>query len=75
MIFDDRYPALAWWVQEGGTMEFGRQDYTISLVRLFDEEGLLWESGEDYSALGDALDEAEKFVVEWAKENGYQVSS
>lgn len=73
MIFDERYPSLAWWVQEGGTIELGRQDYTRSLVRLFDEEGLLWESEEDYVSVGDALGDAEKFVVEWARENGYQV--
>jgi hypothetical protein len=73
MNFDERYPAIAWWVQERGTIEFGREYYTRSLVRVLDEGGLLWESEEDYASVGIALADAEAFLVNWAKENGYGV--
>jgi len=75
MIFDERYPAIAWWMREGGTIEFGREFYTSSLVRVLGEEGLLWESGDEYASIAAALDETEAFVARWAKENGYQIGS
>ena len=73
MTFDERYPALAWWIQEGGTIELGREFYTNSLIRVLDEGGLLWESEENYASVAAALDETEAFVTKWAEENGYRV--
>lgn len=43
--FDEQYPNIAWWVQDG-RIEIGRDEYSDSFIRVIDEGGLIWESGE-----------------------------
>jgi hypothetical protein len=70
MSFDKLYPNIAWWVQGGGWIELGRDDYSRSLIRVLDIGGMLWEGQEEYDSVGAALDEAEAFIAQWRKENG-----
>lgn len=71
MSFDDLYPNIAWWTQGGGWIELGRDDCRRSLVRVLDIGGMLWEGREEYGSVGAAMDEAEAFMAQWRKENGY----
>jgi hypothetical protein len=69
--FDELYPNIAWWVQGGGWVELGRDECRRSLVRVLDIGGMLWEGREEYDSVGTAMDEAEAFIAQWRKENGY----
>ena len=68
--FDELYPNIAWWVQDAGWIELGRDDYSKSVVRVLDIGGMLWEGDKQYDSAGDALNDAEKFIAQWRKENG-----
>lgn len=67
--FDKLYPNLSWWVQSGGWIEVGQDDYSRSLIRVLDTGGMLWESDEEYETVAEAMDEAEAFIMQWRKEN------
>ncbi len=69
--FDDLYPNIAWWAEEGGWVELGRDDYSCSLIRVLDIGGMLWEGQEDYKTVAAAMDEGEAFIAQWREENGY----
>jgi len=71
MSFDEIYPNIAWWAQGGGWIELGRDDCRRSLIRVLDIGGMLWEGREEYDSVGTALDEADAFIAQWRKENGY----
>jgi len=49
----------------------GRDEYSRSLIRVLDTGGMLWEGKEGYDAVATALDEAEDFIAQWRKEDGY----
>lgn len=70
-VFDDLYPNIAWWAEDGGWIELGRDDYSCSLIRVLDIGGMLWEGKEDYPTITAAMDEAEAFIAQWREENGY----
>lgn len=69
--FDTLYPNIAWWAQGGGWIELGRDDYSRSLIRVFDIGGMLWEGEEEYAIMAEAMDDAEAFIAQWREENGY----
>ncbi len=69
--FDEKYATIAWWVQGGGTVELGCEYYNRSIIRVLDEDGMLWEGEEEYESVATARDEAEAFLAKWAEENGY----
>ena len=71
MSFDELYPNIAWWAQGGGWIELGRDDGRSSLIRVLDIGGMLWEGQQQYDSVGTAMDEAEAFIAQWRKENGY----
>ena len=61
--FDDRYPNIAWWTQSGrGWIEFGRDEYRRSMIRVMDIGGMLWEGEETYDRAAEALEEADRFI-------------
>ena len=49
----------------------GRPMLEHILDRVLDGGGMLWEGQEEYDSVGTAMDEAEAFMAEWRKENGY----
>jgi hypothetical protein len=60
--FEDRYPNLAGWVQDGW-IELGRGDYSRSFVRVLDVGGLVWEGKERYETVDEALFEADEAIA------------
>ena len=67
--FDEQYPNIAWWVQDG-RIEIGRDEYSDSFIRVIDEGGLIWESEEAYKTVAEALAEADAAIKRWADEEG-----
>ena len=56
--FDEQYPNIAWWVQDGW-IEIGQDDYSDSFIRVLDAGGLVWESRTTHDTVAKALAEAE----------------
>lgn len=69
--FDDSYPNISWWADDGGWIELGRDDFSPSMIRVLDIGGMLWEGKTSYETVAQALDEAEAFIARWRVENGY----
>ena len=67
--FEERYPNIATWVQDGW-IELGRDDYSRSFVRVLDIGGMVWEGEERYETVDEALAEAEAAIAAWLGENG-----
>ena len=67
--FEERYPSIASWVQEGW-IEIGRDEYSRSFVRVLNIGGMVWEGEEDYETVDEALSEAEAAISAWLEENG-----
>lgn len=56
MMFEQRYPHIAWWVKEQGWIEIGHDDWSRhSFVRALDPGGLVWEGRKSYPTLDEAL--------------------
>jgi len=68
-VFEARYPALTRWVQGAGWLEVGRVYWSSSLIRAFDDGGLVWEGGGSAPTLSAALTEAEDALAAWFREN------
>ena len=66
-IFDEQYPNLAGWVQDGW-IEIGQDDYSNSFIRVLDAGGLVWESEESYETVAEALAEADAAIGRWEDE-------
>ncbi|HEU4322488.1 MAG TPA: hypothetical protein VFS21_04990 [Roseiflexaceae bacterium] len=54
----ERYPYLATWVREYGSVAFGQEHSSPSMVRIFDDDGMVWESETYYPTLDEALEAA-----------------
>ena len=67
--FDEQYPNIAWWVQEGW-IEIGQDEYSQSFIRVLDAGGLVWESQTLHTTVADALAEADAAIEQYADENG-----
>ena len=67
--FDEQYPNIAWWVQEGW-IEIGQDEYSQSFIRVLDAGGLVWESQTSHTTVADALAEADEAIEQYADENG-----
>jgi hypothetical protein len=68
--FDELCPNIAWWTQDGGWIELGRDDCRRSLIRVLDIGGMLWEGKERYDAVATALGEAKRFIARLRKKRG-----
>ncbi|GAB4214181.1 MAG: hypothetical protein OHK0022_52320 [Roseiflexaceae bacterium] len=62
----ERYPYLATWVRDYGTVEIGNQYSSPSMVLIFDEGGVVWESETTYASLEEALQAADAALEELA---------
>jgi hypothetical protein len=69
--FEELYPSITWWAQSSGWIELGQDDCRGSLIRVLDIGGTLREGREEYDSISAAMDEAEKFIAQWRRENGY----
>jgi hypothetical protein len=67
--FEETYPSIAQWVQDGW-IEIGRDDYSTSLIRALDIGGLVWEGRHTYPTLDAALQDLEDGVRQWMEEDG-----
>ncbi|MCB8924027.1 MAG: hypothetical protein H6652_00205 [Ardenticatenaceae bacterium] len=67
--FDEQYPNIAWWVQDGW-IEIGQDEYSRSFIRVLDIGGLVWESKESYETVAEALAEADAAFGRFADEEG-----
>jgi len=66
--FEDKYPKIADWVQDG-LIEIGYTEGSRSFIRVFDEEGMVWEGKSNYSNVDEAFEDAEKGILAWLGEN------
>lgn len=62
MNFSERYPHVAWWINNHGWMEIGTDEYSNSLIRLLDEGGTWWED-KKANEIDEALNNAENFLT------------
>ena len=67
-MFSLKYPAIHFWLQHYGTIELGEDDDTHSLMRIFDDTGLLYEDRAS-ATFDDAVEEAEAFLKDYFFEN------
>ena len=67
--FDQRYPNIAAWVQDGW-IELGQDDFSHSFIRVLDIGGLVWEGAANYETIEAALLDAEAAIAAWFEENG-----
>lgn len=68
--FDTLYPAVAWWMREGGWVEVGYDDFSKSFIRVLDIGGMIWEGKHRYRSVDEAFRSAEKAIEKWRAENG-----
>ena len=66
--FEQAYPTLSRWVQHHGWLEVDRTDWSRSLIRAFDDGGLVWEGAATAPAISAALAEAETALAAWLRE-------
>ena len=57
------YPHIARWVRTHGWIELGQTELSRSFVRALDEGGQVWEGGETYATVDDALRDADKALA------------
>ncbi len=67
--FEETYPSIAQWVQDGW-IEIGRDDYSTSFIRALDIGGLVWEGRHTYPTLDAALQDLEDGVRQWMDKDG-----
>ena len=68
-MFSKNYPGLAEWVDGWGWIEVGPDHHSRSLIRILDEDGMVWESPHTIKSLEKALLAADQFIGSWIKEN------
>lgn len=67
--FEKAYPALAWWMKVGGSVEIGYPGHIAAFIAALDEGGLIWEGETEYDSVDEALAEADAAIAEWREEN------
>lgn len=66
--FEKTYPNIAYWVEACGWVEIGRDEYSHSFIKAFDEGGMVWEGADKYETMDDALRALEMGLAEWMRE-------
>jgi|JI7StandDraft_1071085.scaffolds.fasta_scaffold967647_1 hypothetical protein len=67
-MFSKQYPAIHYWIENFGTIEFGEDDVTHSLIRILDDEGLLYEDRVS-ATFNESIVEIEAFLKDYFWEN------
>jgi hypothetical protein len=68
MEFSRLYPALHYYIENYGNIEIGEDEKTGSLLRIVDEEGILYNDVAS-PTINDAVAEAEAFLKDYLFEN------
>ena len=63
--FEATYPAIGRWITHYGWIELGPCDPYQSLLRAFDQEGLVWESESHNVAIHVALHALDQHLETW----------
>jgi hypothetical protein len=63
VTLEDAYPHVAAWVDGGGWIELGQNEYSRSFIRILDIGGLLWEGTTRYVSLDALLRDAEEALI------------
>ncbi len=71
--FEQKYPAITQWVEKYGWIEIGQDGLSVSLVRAIDEGGVVWEIGNDYQTVDQAMQAMDAALSIWIEDN-YGVS-
>ena len=67
--FEQQYPHIASWVQDGW-IEMGRTGYyDNSFLRVLDEGGQIWSSDADFDTLDEALAATDRAIYDWCRAN------
>ena len=66
--FAKKYPNIADWVADG-VIEIGRAEWGHSFISVYDGGGTVWEGKRKYATIDEALQDAEKVIGKWVKEN------
>jgi hypothetical protein len=69
MTFSQTYPVIARWIAEDGLVEIGTNQYTSSMARAFDNDGIVWESRLEHKTVDEALAAMEKALQALFEEN------
>ncbi len=67
--FEASYPNITHWVESIGWIEIGKAEYSESLIRAFDNGGMVWENLDSYNNLDEALKALEEGLASWLEEN------
>ena len=62
--FEQQYPHVASWVQDGW-IEIGRTGYDATFIRVLDEGGMIWSSEDDSDTIDHALVAADAAIRAW----------
>jgi hypothetical protein len=68
-MLENVYPHIAAWVDGGGWIELGQNEYSRSFIRILDIGGMLWEGTTRYISLDALLHDAEEALIR-LEENG-----
>lgn len=60
MKFSQLYPAITRWLAEDGLIEIGTNEYSHSLARAYDMDGIVWESRPEHKTVDEALSAMDK---------------
>jgi len=69
LTLEHAYPHVAAWVDGGGWIELGQNEYSRSFIRILDIGGMLWEGATRYRSLDALLHDAET-ALRRLEENG-----
>jgi len=62
-LLEQAYPHIAAWVDGGGWIELGQNEYSRSFIRILDIGGMLWEGTTRYRSLDSLLYDAETALI------------
>ena len=68
--FERMYPNISAWVASYGWIEIGDDGQRSSVVRAWDEGGLVWENNQDAATLDELLHALDSFLVEQMSQYG-----
>ncbi|MEM7770104.1 MAG: hypothetical protein AAGA75_26125 [Cyanobacteria bacterium P01_E01_bin.6] len=70
--FEEKYPAMAYFVATTGWIEIGDHEVVASFVRAYDQGGTVYEGESSYSTMEDALQDLEKGIKIYLDEIGIE---
>lgn len=70
LMFEEKYPNIAAWIESYGWVELGKTDYNRPTVRVLDGGGMIWESDKRYKSLDELLDDLEEKIAQKREELG-----